>query len=132
MLVVGRFYSVGLLCALLHNAIMIGGDWIGLHYVVSNLLSFFIVGGVGFLLHSGWTFPQATRSYGSFARYLLGMAVNLPLSLAGMFAFVDLAGWTVDTAAPAVTVLLAAYNYFAGRWALVRAEKGASSRHTSP
>ncbi len=132
MIVLGRFYSVGLLCALLHNAIMIGGDWLGLHYALANLISFAVVVVVGFRLHSGWTFTGAERSRASFARYALGMAANLPLSLAGMFVFVDLAGLPVSVAAPAVTVLLAVFNYFAGRWALVRAERGASSRHTSP
>ena len=130
MIAVGRFYSVGLLCALLHNAIMIGGDWLGLHYALSNVISFAAVVVLGYRLHSGWTFPGAERSQASFLRYALGMAANLPLSLAGMFALVDLAGAPVSLAAPLVTVLLAAFNYFAGRWALLRARKGAASRHT--
>jgi putative flippase GtrA len=129
-MVIARFYTVGLACALLHNAIMIGGDWIGLHYVISNVVSFGAVGAFGYLLHTWWTFPGAVRGGASFFRYLLGMAANLPLSLAGMLVFVDVAGLPVSVAAPVVTVLLAAYNYFAGRWALLRAEKGASSRQT--
>jgi putative flippase GtrA len=125
----GRFFSVGLACALLHNAIMIGGDWLGLHYVASNVVSFAVVVVVGYVLHSGWTFPDAVRDHASFARYTFSMAANLPLSLAGMFAFVDLAGLPVSLAAPAVTVVLAAFNYLAGRWSL-RAASGASRRQT--
>jgi putative flippase GtrA len=121
--VVGRFFTVGLVCALLHNAIMIGGDWLGLHYVASSLVSFAIVVGVGYWLHSHWTFPGPPRSNSSFARYALTMAANLPLSLLGMFVFVDAAGLPVAIAAPVVTVLLAAFNFIAGRWAL-----GAQSR----
>ena len=117
-MVVGRFFTVGLVCALLHNAIMIGGDWAGLHYVASSLISFAIVVLVGYWLHSGWTFPGAERGRVTLARYALTMALNLPLSLAGMFLFVDLLGFTVPIAAPAVTVLLAAFNFVAGRWAL--------------
>jgi putative flippase GtrA len=117
-MVVGRFFTVGLVCALLHNAIMIGGDWAGLHYVVSSLISFAIVVLVGYWLHSGWTFPGAERGRVTLARYTLTMAANLPLSLAGMFLFVDLLGLTVPVAAPTVTVLLAAFNFVAGRWAL--------------
>jgi len=117
-MVVGRFFTVGLVCALLHNAIMIGGDWAGLHYVVSSLISFAIVVLVGYWLHSGWTFPGAERGRVTLARYALTMAANLPLSLAGMFLFVDLLGLTVPVAAPTVTVLLAAFNFVAGRWAL--------------
>ena len=117
-MVVGRFFSVGLLCALLHNAIMIAGDWLGLHYVASSFVSFAIVVLVGYLLHSAWTFPGAQRGAMSFARYTLTMALNLPLSLAGMFVFVDLAGLAVAIASPAVTLLLMAFNFVAGRWAL--------------
>jgi putative flippase GtrA len=129
MLIVGRFFSVGLVCALTHNAIMIGGDRLGLHYVASTMISFVVVVTLGYWLHSGWTFPGAQRGQASFARYTLTMALNLPLSIAGMFVFVDLAGLPVAIAAPTVTALLAAFNYCAGRWAL-RVAKGSSSRHT--
>lgn len=128
-MVVGRFFSVGLLCALLHNAIMIGGDWLGLHYVASSLVSFAIVVLLGYWLHSSWTFPGAQRGGMSFARYTLTMALNLPLLLAGMFVFVDLAGLGVPLAAPAVTVLVAAFNFVGSRWAL-RAGRAQSKRQT--
>ena len=126
-MVVGRFFTVGLVCALTHNAIMIGGDWAGLHYVVSSLISFAVVVLLGFWLHSSWTFPDAQRSRVSFARYAGTMALNLPLSIALMFVFVDLAHLSVVIAAPLVTVLLAAFNFIAGRWALARRQ---SSRQT--
>lgn len=117
-MVIGRFFTVGLACALLHNAIMIGGDWAGLHYVASSFVSFAVVVAVGYWLHSGWTFPGAARGRTPFARYALTMAGNLPLSLAGMFVFVDLGGVPVSLASPLVTVLLMAFNFIAGRWAL--------------
>jgi len=117
-MVVGRFFTVGLACALLHNAIMIGGDWAGLHYLASSLISFAVVVLVGYWLHSGWTFPGAERGGVTFTRYTLTMALNLPLSIAGMFVFVDLIGVGVPIAAPTVTVVLAAFNFAAGRWAL--------------
>jgi putative flippase GtrA len=128
-MVIGRFFTVGLACALLHNAIMIAGDWLGLHYVASSLVSFSIVVAVGYWLHSGWTFPGATRGRTTFARYALTMAANLPLSIAGMFVLVDLAGLPVSIAAPLVTVLLAAFNFLGGRWAL-RVRRAHSRRHT--
>jgi hypothetical protein len=65
----------------------------------------------------------------SFARYTLTMALNLPLSLAGMFVLVDLAGLGVPLAAPAVTVMLAAFNFVGGRWAL-RGRRAQSTRQT--
>lgn len=117
-MMIGRFFTVGLMCALLHNAIMIGGDSAGLHYVASSLASFAVVVAVGYRLHSGWTFPGAARGRTPFARYAFTMAGNLPLSLAGMFVSVDLAGMPVAVASPLVTVLLMGFNYLAGRWAL--------------
>jgi len=121
--VASRFFTVGLACALLHNAIMIGGDRAGLHYVASSFISFAVVVLFGYWLHSGWTFPGAERGRVTLARYTLTMALNLPLSIAGMYVFVDLADIAVPLAAPLVTVLLAAFNFIGGRWALrVRAQ----------
>jgi putative flippase GtrA len=97
---------------------MIGGDWLGAHYVVSSIVSFIVVTSLGYWLHSLWTFPGVQRGGVPFARYVLTIAANLPLSIAGMFVFVDLARLSVALAAPVVTVLLAAYNFIAARWAL--------------
>jgi putative flippase GtrA len=117
-LTLSRFMLVGLACALLHNAIMIAGDRVGLHYAVSSVLSFCIVVTLGYWLHSGWTFSQVERSRSSFARYTFTASANLPLSIAGMFVFVDLGGLSVPVASPLVTVLLFAFNFTASRWAL--------------
>jgi putative flippase GtrA len=128
-MLVGRFFTVGAACAVLHNAIMIAGDWLGLHYVASSLLSFAIVVVFGYWLHSAWTFPGARRGRTPFARYALTMSANLPVSIAGMFVFVDLAGLPVSIASPVVTVLLAAFNFLGSRWAL-RAGRDQSRRQT--
>lgn len=117
-LVLSRFLVVGFACALLHNAIMILGDRVGLHYAVSSVLSFCIVVTLGYRLHSGWTFSQAEQSRSSFVRYAFAASANLPLSIAGMFVLVDLGGMSVPLASPLVTVLLFAFNFAASRWAL--------------
>lgn len=117
-MVVGRFFTVGLACALLHNAIMIAGAWLGAHYVTSSLVSFVIVVLFGYWLHTTWTWPRAGRGRVSLARYTLTMSANLPLFIAGMFVFVDVAGIGVPIASPAVTVLLMAFNFVGSRWAL--------------
>lgn len=117
-MVIARFYTVGLACALLHNAIIIGGDWAGLHYALSSLVSFATTVPFGYWLHSAWTFPGTERSPVTFARYTLTMAVNLPLFVAGMFVFADFLGMPVAIASPLVTVLVAAFNFIGGRWAL--------------
>jgi len=114
----GRFLTVGLACALLHNAIMIAGDWAGLHYVASSLVSLGVVAAFGYGLHSRWTFPGAERGGMSFVRYLVTVSVNYPLSLAGLFVFIDLLGYSVPVATPIVTVLLLIVNFVGNRWAL--------------
>ena len=116
--VAARFLSVGLACALLHNAVMIGGDWLGLHYAVSSVVSYVVVVTFGYLLHSAWTFSGAQRGGRSFVRYALMASANLPLSILGMFVFVDLAGFSVPFASPLVTVLLVIFNFAGSRWAL--------------
>lgn len=114
----GRFLTVGLACALLHNAIMIAGDWAGLHYVASSLVSLGVVAAFGYGLHSRWTFPGAERSGMSFVRYFVAVSLNYPLFLAGLFVFIDLLGYSVTVATPIVTVLLLIVNFIGNRWAL--------------
>lgn len=114
----GRFVAVSVACALLHNAIVIAGDGLGLHYAAASLLSFAVVVLFGYWLHCAWTFPAAERGAVSLARYALSMSANLPLFVAGMFLAVDAAGMAVAFAAPLVTVLLWAFNFVATRWAL--------------
>ena len=91
-LAVPRAFVVGLICAIVHNAIMIGGDYAGLHYALSLLISFLFVVAIGYRLHSGWTFRSAERSRATFTRYVVIASANLPSSLAGMFVFVNLIG----------------------------------------
>ena len=117
-LAVPRAFVVGLICAVVHNAIMIGGDYAGLHYALSLLISFLIVVVIGYRLHSGWTFRSAERSRASFTRYVVIASANLPSSFVGMFVFVNLIGLSVPLASPIVTVLLFGMNFMGNRWAL--------------
>jgi putative flippase GtrA len=115
---VPRYLVVGATCAGLHNVIMITGDFLGLHYVASTLVSFVIVSLCGYRLHSTFTFDRAL-SMSSLWRYALAMAVNLPGSIALMFVFCDLAGLPVAAAAPATTVILFLWNFAMSHWAIV-------------
>jgi len=117
-MVAGRALVVGGTLAVLHNVIMIGGDWIGVHYALSLSFSFVVLVLLGYWLHSSWTFQGAERSGTTFGRYLLVASANYPFSLAGMFVFVDLVGLSVPLAAPIVTVLMFVANLLGNRWAL--------------
>jgi putative flippase GtrA len=117
-LVVTRFLAVGAACALLHNVIMIGGDWAGLHYVVSSVVSYAVVVVFGYCLHSGWTYSGTQRGGVSFLRYALMASGNLPLGIAIMYLLVDVAGIAVPLASPIATLLLFLFNFAGTRWAL--------------
>ena len=126
-MVFARYLTVGASCMLLHLAIMIIGDAAGLHYVMSSVISLVTVTAFGYALHSGWTYPGSERGGASLARYLATVGANFPISLAGLFAFVDLLGLPVAIAAPIVTVLLVAFNFVASRWVFRPRQ---SNRHT--
>jgi putative flippase GtrA/SAM-dependent methyltransferase len=119
-----RYLLVGLSCAALHNAIVIGLDRVGIHYVGSSVVSFVIVVVVGYLLHTAFTF-QAPRSLPSFARYAVAMAANYPLVVALLFLMVTLAGMPVPIAAPAGTLILFGWNFVTSKWAIARRKGGA-------
>ena len=114
-----RFALVGLVCAAAHNVIMIAGDFAGLHYGISLVVSYLLVVVLGFALHVRFTFGQpATRE--AFWRYAIAMVANYPATLALLFVLCDLAKIPVVIAAPIATVVMFAWNYIVTRWAIVR------------
>lgn len=115
-----RFAIVGLICAVTHNAIMLGADLWRIHYALSSAISFVVVVALGFALHVAYTF-QWPATVAAFWRYCLGMAANYPITLALLFGMCDVLGWPVSVAAPVSTVCLFGWNYLASRWAIVRA-----------
>lgn len=114
-----RYAIVGLACAILHNAIMIGLDRWHVHYAASALVSFVVVVLAGYALHVSFTFRERP-SFASLWRYIAGMAANYPLNVALLFLMCDIAGLPMAIAAPAATVLLFGWNFLLSRWAIVR------------
>jgi len=111
-----RYLAVSGFCLVLHNAIIIGATEAGLHYAGASVLSFLIVAASGFVLHGKFTFG-ADLELAGFARYVAGMALNLPLSIALLWLLIDVAGSPVTLAAPLATLCLLVWNYIASRWA---------------
>ena len=123
-----RFALVGLVCAAIYNAIVIGLDVWHVHYGVSYLIAFAPVVAIGYALHVHFTF-QERASIASLWRYTLGMAANYPISLVLLFIMCDLCGWPVAVAAPTTTVLMYLWNFLTARWAIVRS---AATRSADP
>lgn len=115
----GRYLTVGALCAVTHNVIMIGADFAGLHYVLATLISFLVLTPLGYTLHCRFTFREAC-SVAGFLRFTGGIVAAYPLSLGLMVLFCTGLGWPVLVAAPLTTVLLIVYNYVSAHWAIVR------------
>ncbi len=116
----GRFLVVGAICAALSNAIIVGFDWVGVHFAVSALISFAVVVPVAYGLHTSFTF-SARRGPTNFLLFGAAMAANYPLLIIVLFVLVDLVHLPVMIAAPIATVALFGWNFFASRWAIARA-----------
>lgn len=115
----GRYLAVGATCALLNTLILIALDRFGVHYAVSSLISFVVVVAVGYSLHSWFTF-RVRQGLSTFLLYALALAANYPLQVVLLYLMVDLAWLPIVIASPAATLILAGWNFFATRWALVR------------
>jgi putative flippase GtrA len=120
-----RYLFVGATCAGLHNAIVIGLDFLAIPYVASAAVSYVVVVTVGYLMHTAITF-QMPRNLPTFARYAVAMSANYPLVVVLLFLMVTVAGLPVPIAAPAGTVILFAWNFLASRWAIVRGRRAAA------
>ena len=115
----GRYLAVGATCAVLNSVILIVLDRFGVHYAVSSLISFVVVVAVGYSLHSWFTF-RVRRGLSTFLLYVLALAANYPLQVVLLYLMVDLGRLPIVVASPASTLILAGWNFFATRWALVR------------
>ena len=112
-----RFLSVGLICAVAHNAIVIAASLAHIHYAVACLVSYVVVVVLGFMLHARFTF-LVPPTFAAFSRYAISMAANYPITLALLFLMSDVARWPVAIAAPVATVLLFVWNFASSRWAI--------------
>ncbi len=115
---ISRYMSVGLICAMIQNLIMIVSGFTRLHYLPATLISVVVVAPVGYFLHCRYTFGQ-DRSVRSFLRFFGGFAVAYPFYLALIALFCSGFGWPVAIAAPLTTLILFAFNYLWARWAIV-------------
>lgn len=114
-----RYLTVGALCAIVYNVLMIGFDFAGMHYVPATLVSFAVVAPLGYYLHCRFTFRKALSLEG-LLRFMGGLAIGYPLLLGLMMLFCSGLGLPVLIASPLATAVLVAFNYLSARWAIVR------------
>lgn len=104
---------VGGVCALLNLAAMwLLTSALGLHYLVSTMISFFALTPVGFWLQKVVTFqtPLAATPF-EWPRYLFTMAASFAANLALMYLLVSILGVWYLAASVVVSLLLLAGNF---------------------
>ena len=117
-----RYLSVVMICAILHNLIVISANWLGLYSVLALLLSFVVVTPTGYVLHTLHTFGEGF-SWARFARFTSGIIGGSLISLAVMFLLCTVLKVAVFIATPLSTLALFIWNYSSARWAVVAAPK---------
>lgn len=104
---------VGGVCALLNlAALWLLTSALGLHYLVSTMISFFALTPVGFWLQKVVTFqtPLAAAPF-EWPRYLVTMAASFAANLALMYLLVSILGVWYLAASVVVSLLLLAGNF---------------------
>ena len=105
-------------CFALHNAVIILADRAGMPLWLAVLLSFVIVGGTGYLLHSVFTFRRPLAPI-TFVRYVIAMVANIPLAFVIIWFWHQHIGLPMVLASPLASVCMLALNFLLGRWAIV-------------
>jgi len=114
-----RYISVGVICALANNVIVITTTLAGLHYVPAVLLSFVITTQAGYVLHSLHTF-STTMSRVQWIKFMAGSMTSFVLAFAIMAALCTGLGVIPAIATPIATVLLFGWNYIAAHRVIER------------
>ena len=108
-----RYAMVGGACTLLNLVVLwLLTSVLGLHYLISTVISFFTLTPVGFWLQKALTFrtPRAAAGF-EWPRYFLTMGSSFAANLALMYVLVSLLGLWYLAASIVVTVLLLAANF---------------------
>lgn len=110
--------AVSAICLALHNAVMIGGDWLGWPYLGSILVSFCLSAVTGYVLHSLATFGEPISMH-RFLRYAAAMTANIPLVFIAIWMWHDFVGLAMVWASPIATICMIAVNFLLSRWAIL-------------
>lgn len=114
-----RYVGVGVLCAIIANAFLIGLVWSGFSYTAGVLIACGPMLVIGYCLHAIVTFRQE-RSLAGFLRYGGAVIAGIPLSLACLFVLCDLLYAPIWIAGPLTTGFSFLCNYVSAHWAIAR------------
>ncbi|TPJ28680.1 GtrA family protein [Mesorhizobium sp. B2-8-3] len=105
------------ICIALHNAVIILADRAGIPLWLAVLLSFCVVAGTGYVLHSVFTFRRPLAST-ALVRYVVAMLANIPLAFVTIWFWHQQVGLPMVFASPLASVCMLALNFLLGRWAI--------------
>ena len=112
-----RYTLVGGFCAVLNNVVIIGGDFLGVTYVMATIVAFIIVTPLAYAMHCAFTFTQR-GSLGGLSRFAAGSVTAFPMFLLLMAIMVSGLGVRVAIAAPVGTLILYVWNYSLAQWTI--------------
>jgi putative flippase GtrA len=121
-----RYLTVGAICALGQNALIIGGDLLGYHYTLTATLAVTIFGALGYALHSRYTYDQPL-SWSACGRFIMGLGSGYVLSVAILAIFRDVMNVPMIITAPVATIIVTTWGFIASRWAITLARPPSSS-----
>ena len=112
-----RYMIVGLVCAAIHNGLMIASSSFGVQYIIALAISFLILTPTAYMLHSLFTFELGIAPV-RFLRFTGGLLTGTAINLALMILFVSVMELKVPIATFVCTGLLFLWNYISARWAI--------------
>ena len=121
------YIAVAGFCILLHNAVLIVGDSVGLPLWLTVLISFGMVVSAGYVLHGLFTFRHPLALV-AFARYAIAMSANIPLAFVTTWFWHDQVGLAMSLAAPLASGCMLALNFVLGRWAIAAPKLRSAAR----
>jgi putative flippase GtrA len=114
---VARYLSIGALCAMLNNLILIGADAAGFHYVAAIFLTFVLVLPASYCAHTFWTF-NVPFSWIALGRFLMGSLASLAVASVAVWILCGFLLLPMIVSAPLATVTMTVYNFVVTRWAV--------------
>lgn len=113
-----RYMVAGLICATIHNGIMLASDAAGVHYIAALVVSFVVLTPTGYMLQSFYTFERNLEPR-RFLRFSGGMLAGFPLNFLLMALLISGIGLDVPVATLLCTGLLFLWNFMCARWAIL-------------
>lgn len=113
-----RYLAVGAICAIGQNAVIIGGDLLGYHYLLTASAGAVIFGALGYALHSRVTYGEPLSWRGS-GRFAMSLVSGYILSIALLALMGDLLAIPMIITSPTTTIIVTIWGFIASRWAIL-------------